>query len=161
MSKVELNIKALENLVKDLAVKKEVRVGIFEENNNRPDGQSNASIGLDHEFGTGYEGLEGERIETLAMRSFLREPIFSREKQIEEVANNSFKEVIEGNGNLDSVYEAIGEEALHIVKGAFETGGYGNWAKLSPMTEEKKGNDKILVDQGYLRDSITSKVVKL
>jgi hypothetical protein len=153
MSKVELNIKALENLIKDLVVKKEVRVGIFEENNNRPDGQSNASIGLDHEFGRPSIGLP--------MRSFLREPIFSREKQIEEVANNAFKEVVEGNGNLDSVYEAIGEEALHIVKGAFETGGYGDWKKLSPITEEKKGNNKILVDQGYLQDSITSKVVKL
>ncbi len=148
-AELKIDVTALKNLIRQLGNKKEVQVGIFKENNARADGKSNAEIGFKHEF--------GDPEEKLPMRSWLREPILEKGQQLADVVNESLSEDL----NLDNAYQALVVEAEKIVKGGFESGGYGKWKKLSPRTIAEKGNDKILVEKGYLEESVKSKVVKL
>jgi len=138
----------LKNLVKQLQVKKEVQVGIFE-NSVRKDGVPNAEIGFKHEFGS--------PLEHLPMRSWLRKPIFERGQQLAEAVNASLEQDL----NLPNAYKVLAKEAEHIVEGAFASGGYGEWKPLSDATVAKKGNDTILIETGQLKNAVKAKVVKL
>lgn len=146
---LEIDLKDLKNLAKQLENKKEVQVGIFEEDDQRKDGKKNSEIGFDHEF--------GNPLKNLPMRSWLREPIYSREQQLQEAAQNALDET----GSINEAYKALAKEAEHIVEGAFASGGYGKWERLSTITIDMKGNSDILIDTGDFKDSVKAKVVKL
>lgn len=143
---LQVNINDLHKLREFLDKKAEVKVGIFPENNINPLGKSNAEIGLKHET--------GDPETNLPMRSWLRMPLVLKSEQLLDVAANS----LAGGKNPKSVYKAIGDEAVHIVRSAFETGGFGHWRHLADVTIANKGNDEILVEHGYLRDAVKSKV---
>ena len=49
----------------------------------------------------------------------------------------------------------IGTVAVNIVKGAFLTGGYGEWLDITDATKAAKGSTRILVDNKILSGSIT------
>lgn len=53
------------------------------------------------------------------------------------------------------VLTLIAEQLRGIERELFETEGKGTWAPLASSTVARKGNDKILVDQGDLMDSLT------
>ncbi len=150
----KVDIKPLLKIKKELEEKMEVRVGIFQENDLRPDGKSNVEIGMDHEF--------GNPLTRLPMRSWLRVPLIQRSNQLLETAYNSIKNWLEYAGKLDlkKAYKAIGKEAEHIIQGGFESGGYGEWKPISDFTAAKKGNTKILIEYGFLKRAVKSKVVK-
>jgi len=147
-AELKFDITDLKNLAKQLQVKREVQVGIFEDS-KRKDGTSNAQIGFDHEFGSS--------LERLPMRSWLRKPIYDRGQQLAEAVNAS----LEQNLSLPKAYTALAKEAQHIVEGAFVSGGYGEWTPLSDATVAKKGNDTILIETGQLKNAVKAKVVKL
>lgn len=147
-AELKFDLTDLKNLAKQLQVKREVQVGIFEDS-KRDDGIYNAEIGFKHEFGSPQERLP--------MRSFLRKPILERSQQLSEAVNASLEE----NLSLPKAYQALAKEAEHIVEGAFASGGYGDWKPLSDVTVAKKGNEQILIETGQLKDSIKAKVVKL
>ena len=146
---VKYNIDGLVKVRKLLNEKVVIKTGIFEEESTRSDGKSNTQIGLDHEFGTSK----------VPKRSFLRVPFFLKRKELFDNAKLFLAEGLE-KGDLTGFYQKVSGECLNIVIGAFNSGGYGTWQKLSQRTIDTKGNDKILIDSGQLKDSIKSKVVK-
>ena len=147
-AELKFDLTNLKNLAKQLQIKREVQVGIFEDS-IRKDGIPNAQIGFDHEF--------GNALEYLPMRSWLRKPILERGQQLAEAVNASLEQDL----SLPNAYKALAKEAEHIVEGAFASGGYGEWEPLSDETVDNKGNDTILIETGQLKDSVKAKVVKL
>lgn len=154
-AELKFDLTNLKNLIKQLQVKREVQVGIFEDS-KRKDGTPNAEIGFKHEFGS--------PLEHLPMRSWLRKPILERGQQLAEAVNASLEQDL----SIPNAYKALAKEAEHIVEGAFASGGYGEWKPLSDLTialrYSKAGDamsDKILVETGQLKDSVKAKVVKL
>lgn len=53
------------------------------------------------------------------------------------------------------VLELIAEQLRGIERELFDTEGKGTWAPLAASTIARKGNDRILVDQGALMKSLT------
>ena len=148
---IKINLGKLYQIRELLNEKVVIKTGIFQEDDKRDDGGSNIEIGTKHEFGN-FE-------ENLPQRSFLRMPFFVKKDQIMDVAVNSIAEGLK-EGNLGEVYNKIADECTHVVKGAFASGGYGNWKPLTDFTVGRKGNSTILVETGQLRDVIKSKVEK-
>jgi len=147
-AELKFDLTNLKNLAKQLQVKKEVQVGIFEDS-IRADGVPNAEIGFKHEFGSPQEHLP--------MRSWLRKPIYERGQQLADAVSASLEQDL----SLPNAYKVLAKEAEHIVEGAFASGGYGEWKPLSDRTVAKKGNDTILIETGQLKNAVKAKVVKL
>ncbi len=146
-----INVKGLEALAKAFKnAKPEVHVGILGDS-ARGKGQSNASIGAHHEFGTS----------NIPQRSFLRVPIADNLERTMEAAGaldeNVLKQVL-AEGTIIPWLKKIGVLAEGIVAEGFATGGFGKWAPHSPGYTNNTG--QVLVDTQQLRNSITSEVVE-
>lgn len=148
----DLNLKPLEDLIKALELASpSARVGILGDKSQRPSDkgeQSNADIGVAHEFGT----------ETLPVRSFLRVPITTQmQKYLNEsnfFGSDSLKLIISEKSLMEWVRK-IGIIAETIVGDSFENGGFGTW---KPSNMDGKKIKQTLVETTQLRDSITSEV---
>jgi len=145
----DMDIKELETFERMLREKlPKIKVGILGNKDTRKDSDSNATIGLFHEFGT----------ENHEERSFLRMPI--REKFPELVKSSgllnrkSFEAEIKARSIL-GLARTIGMIGLRAVLEAFDTGGFGKW-KASNMKYKKV--QQTLVETQQLRDSITFEV---
>lgn len=152
MAKVEVkaDLKGLDNLQKNLNTKLVAKVGIFSDTNARDGESNNATIGARHEFGVLSEGLP--------RRSFLKDPIELKRKELLKTAKKVIEANIDKDGGTEKIFELIGIAGEAIVQEAFETGGFGTWQPLSQATINKKGSDSILIDTAQLRGAITSKV---
>ncbi len=120
--------------------------------NARPkkiDFTTNAAIGAIHEFGG----------KNMPQRSFLRVPIAEHlQKKMENAgafSKEELKEVVKSGSVLPWV-KKIAVLAEGIVAEAFATGGYGKWPAHAPGYTN--AGNRLLVDTGQLRDSITSEV---
>lgn len=151
MSDEVVNLRGLDKLVKALKVKTpKIRVGILGSKDARADSQSNATIGAAHEFGT----------TTIPQRSFLRVPLIDHlDKELEKSGINSkdnLNEIISG-GDLMPWLREIAVTAEAIVLEGFASQGYGKWAAWkNPNYMNNSG--QVLIDKGYLRDSITTDI---
>ena len=165
-SSVKITSDSLENLIKAFKHQKMyAKVGILDDKNARDDAigntttrsgdsgesQSNATIGLKHEFGS----------KKLPKRSFLRMPLI--EKLSDKISKSkllknghTMKKVID-EGSLHPLYDLIGGVGQDIVLEAFETGGFGKW---TPSDMSRKKIHQTLVETHQLRDSISFEVVK-
>ena len=112
------------------------------------DGNTVVDVGSFNEFGAGK----------VPQRSFLRTPFIVKKGDIAHAIKSQFKLVAEQGKDAGKALKTVGIEAENISKEAFVTGGYGQWAALSPVTIERKGSSQILIDKGILRSSITSEV---
>lgn len=119
-----------------------VNIGILEDGNARSDGQSNATIGAAHEFGTS----------TIPMRSFLRVPLTENLapalESSRDFSEDTLKAVVKGV-SLKPWGEIIGETGKDIVLEAFDTNGFGRWPK------DKIPQGQTLVKTGQLKGSIS------
>lgn len=151
-TKVTFKMKGLEELNKNLKRKIAVNIGVLGKNNARNDGASNASIGVLHEFGSFSQHLPA--------RSWLKMPLEIKQDELTgAVAEAIETAILEPNG-ITTIFRRAGIACEKIIQEGFETGGFGNWAPLSPATiKEKKGNTRILIDTSQLRRSITSEVI--
>lgn len=147
----EYSDKGLSAILKALAeVAPKARVGILGNKNQRNNGQanSNATIGLKHEFGK----------DDLPIRSFLRVPIIENLKIYLERAGafdkEAAKEVVKQKSFAPWVAK-LGIIAESIVADAFSTGGFGKW---KPSNMAFKKNHQTLIESQQLRNSITSEV---
>lgn len=151
---IELNTKGLDQLVRALKGKlPQVRVGILGSKSNRgnaKDGQTNASIGAEHEFGSSR----------MPVRSFLRMPIstFLNKKMENSGAfdEDVLRDVVK-QATIVPWLKKVAVLAEAIVQEAFDTSGWGQWPKWR-NPNYRNGNNRILDDTGQLRDSITSEV---
>ena len=149
-----IQLEELNNLIKNIPLFKKyhVKVGIIDDT-TRDDGKTNAQVG------NFAEKMEfGSRSENVPRRSFLVDPLKQwKSHELEEYLRKStgiMKDLTVVEKGVKRVYNRLGSRAKDIVQDAFYTGGFGNWKPLSKLTIKKKGNDRILVDTGQLRDSI-------
>lgn len=151
---VTLEVHGLDQILKALKGQKPTcRIGVLGGKSSREGGgPTNAEIGAAHEYGAPSRGLP--------VRSFLRVPISDRlQKDLEKsgaLTEAEFKEVVR-TGSVLPWLKKVAVLAEGIVRGAFDTGGYGAWkAWKDPNYTNNAG--QILVDTTQLRDSITSEV---
>lgn len=148
-----LNTKNLDQLIKALKGQlPRIHVGIIGGSVRKDQklGETNAGIGLIHEYGGGH----------CPQRSFLRVPLIDRLKKTMDNSGafdkDTLTEVVK-QATIIPWLKKISVLAEGIVTGAFETGGYGKWpAWKNP--NYKNGGNSLLVDTGQLRDSITSEI---
>lgn len=132
-----------------------VKVGILAGKNSRSDGnkETNASIGIKHEFGRMSSRPR------IRQRSFLKMPLETKSDELTKTVMGYAVEELAA-GTPETLLAKIGITAEGIIHQAFDTGGFGKWKALRPMTIEKKGHDRILIETMQLQRSITSEVVK-
>lgn len=149
---VYLNTKNLDGLIKALKENmSRARVGILGAKTNRKDpGATNAGIGAIHEFGSSK----------MPMRSFLRVPIADNlQKRLEDTGaldKDVLNDVVK-QGTVVPWLKKIAVLAEGIVAEAFASRGFGKWPAWRTPGYKNRDN-RILVDTGQLRDSITSEV---
>jgi hypothetical protein len=147
-SEVKGDFKNLNKLAKELSKKYYVDVGIIGAGSYE-DGATIAGIGAVHEFGSYTLGIPE--------RSFIRMPIEKQTSQIEKDTKSESKDLL-GKGDIKGVFQILGIACENAIQEAFETGGFGTWPDITDVTKQKKGSSAILIDDGTLRKSITSKV---
>lgn len=152
---VKIEDKDLKNVIKSLKSNLESRVGLIGAGATKIEGKATvAGIGALHEFGSPARNIPP--------RSFLRMPVELKSKVIARalVSKKALIEQALANGNEETIYKILGVAAEGVIEQAFQTGGFGQWSKLSPKTIQKKGSNKILIDTNQMRSSIVSKVSK-
>jgi hypothetical protein len=150
-NEIKLDLKILKEIEKELKTNEYVKIGILGNKNTRNDFNTNAMIGMVHEFGSAGKNIPE--------RSFLRMPLREKlPKMIKEIGKGVILGLAKQNANL--FLKKIGVLGEQIIQEAFDTGGFGKWAKLSNKTIKRKGFDKTLIETTQLRKSITSEVKK-
>jgi len=143
------NIKGFERLAKELqeAKRSKVKIGIIN-NYTYPTGESILDVGIAHEFG----------VKKAPRRSFIRMPFEYKRDEMAKQTTVEFVDIVNGKSTTQRSLNRLGMKGQNIVREAFKTGGFGNWAKLSPETIEAKKSSSILIDTGMLVNSISYKV---
>jgi len=152
-SKIKIDISGLKRLDSFLANQKQALIGIFQSDDARDDGNSNASIAAKHEFGSFSENIP--------QRSLLRMPLAVKAKEMAGNASIAIRNNLTNPGGVDVVANAIGAAGLGAIQEAFDTKGFGQWLPNSPQTILfKGGKDTPLIDTAEMRQSITFIVAK-
>lgn len=152
------------------ALSNAIKVGVLERTNARDDGQTNAQVGANSEFGVPEEICTTEATEAargrgpmcwagVPARSFLRVPI--GEHLGPELSKDSkiVVDIIAGKVEGVTLADVVGVIAVRTVDDAFATGGFGQWQPNSERTTEWKGSSQPLIDSNQLRDSIAYDLV--
>lgn len=146
---ITIDLKGLEQVIKSLKGKLPiVSIGVVKESRAKGK-QSNAAIGIYHEYGTAK----------LPRRSFLRVPLIDNlEKYLEKSGafdRDALARVVQ-QGSLFPWMQKVSVLCEQIVQDAFDTGGFGKWPKWKPGYQNNSG--QLLVDTTQLRNSIASEV---
>ena len=107
-------------------------------------GQTVAQVGAQHEYGAG-----------VPRRSFLRTPFAVKKDDMDKAIAKQFEDVFNRGKKAEQALGLVGKVAVNIVKGAFLTGGYGEWPDITDATKAAKDSTRILVDNKTLSGSIT------
>jgi phage gpG-like protein len=132
----------------DALAKKAVFVGLPKEKVGGKiygDGMSIIRVGAIHEFGYKH----------IPQRSFLRTPFKTQMAAINKATAAEFEAILTKGRKAEQALGRIGVIATNISKGAFRSGGYGQWPGLKASTIRAKGSGTPLIDTGTLRSSIT------
>ena len=143
-----------------------IKVGVFA--GNYPNGESIASVGLIHEFGSvtprtfTYKG-KSVKISGIPQRSWLRMPLKSRRFKVlndREFLKSILIVAMSNDKELDKWLNYIGLEAVQIIREAFLTGGFGKWDNnMSSEYIKLKGSaDSPLLDTSLLASSVEYKI---
>lgn len=150
---VKGDLKGLKKFIKSLGELNglTVKVGVLKGHNARNDKQTNAGVGLVHEFGSFTKHIPE--------RSFLKMPLTTHQQEVIKAAKAGIEHnLVEGTVREKMVQ--IGTAAEKVVDDAFDSGGFGMWQPISKATEDRKNSAAILIDSGELRKSISSEVTK-
>ena len=137
-----------------------VKVGLLGSGKARPDGLSNAEIGIVHEFGAPEANIPA--------RPWLRPPIEAKRAEYEKQISDGLDAALRGTGNLDRALGLVGQQAAAAVKGYVTQGPPippPNSEKTQKRKESKrrkgsKGEVRTLVDTGRMVGGVTYKVEK-
>ena len=143
-----------------------INIGVFA--GNYPNGESIASVGLIHEFGSvtgrtfSYKG-KSVHISGIPQRSWLRMPLKSRRFKVlndREFLKSILIVALSNDKELDKWLNYIGIEAVQIIREAFLTGGFGKWDNnMNPEYIKLKGSaDSPLLDTSLLVSSVEYKI---
>ena len=171
MSEIRADFRKLNNLLKALADKHQIQVGVFSDKDKArkdPGGKKpigNAELGAIHEYGSPSRHIPP--------RSFLRMPLHVKGSEIARIVAPVVRTMLE-EGRAVELKVKIGLAAEQVIDEAFATGGFGNWApdkqrtvmakttksmKAKIRRQGKKITGMPLIDTGALRRSIASRVV--
>lgn len=147
----------LNKLVEGLSKKVYVDIGILgEDSRTEEGGLTTAGLGAVHEFGTDRAGRGNKTV--IPERSFIRMPLETGQDDIEKTIEPKIKKYV-AEGDIEGLFKLIGIAGEARIQEAFESGGFGSWEALKESTiKAKKGSEAILIDDGTLRKSISSKV---
>lgn len=152
------NLKSLEDLKKSFKQPYEVHVGILKNTasrtNKNKSGINNAELGALMELGS----INGH----IPARSWLKNPIKKISPQINKFFNESKKNLkysFEKRGGTRALFSALGKFCVGVIKGGFNSAGYGAWERNAPATIRKKGRDTPLKDTRQLKNAVTYRVV--
>lgn len=149
---ISFNLDGLNKLIKHSEEMNKLctKVGILGDNNPTYEGGiTTAEIASHHEFGT----------IKIPKRSWLMMPLEKYlQDNIKEFHNKIF--IALRHGNIKEIFMLVGMAAEAIIQDAFNSGGFGEWKPLAPITIKRKGSSAILIDTAQLRKSVTSKVEK-
>lgn len=154
-SEVSGDFSKLEKLIENLEKDYYVDIGILGASGSTEGGLTVAGVGAVHEFGTDKAGRSRDTV--IPERSFIRMPLETGQEDIEKQIDPKLQELIE-KGDIKGIFKLIGIAGESRIQEAFETGGFGSWEDIKESTKKSKGSDAILIDQGPLKQSITSKV---
>lgn len=153
---IEGDFSQLEKLVENLGKNHYVDIGILGESNKTVEGGLTlAGIGAVHEFGTDRAGRGNKTV--IPERSFIRMPLETGQNEIEKAVEPKIKELL-AKGDIKGIFKLIGIAGEARIQEAFESGGFGEWEPNADSTIKQKGSDSPLIDEGDLRQAITSKV---
>lgn len=182
---IDADFKQLEKLIKELDSDYYVDIGILGKQTATEDGITLAGIGAVQEFGkiinhpggTPYKivgkgksvfvkkgsadaiGVTGPHQISIPERSFIRMPLEKKAKDIQKDAENIMQDSMEKQ-DIKQIFTTIGISGEAAIKEAFATRGFGSWAPNAESTVRQKDSDSPLIDEGALRNGITSKVSK-
>ena len=131
----------------DPSVPKKIKNNMLDTYHQNP---NNAEVGAAMEFGVFSKKIPA--------RSFLKMPILTKLKEKIPQIQSHFSNTVIKQG-LKSTLELMGIQAKVCVQEAFQSGGFGTWAPLSPITTYLKESETIGIDTGQLSQAITSEVV--
>lgn len=152
-SKITSNLKGLEDFVAFMKDHR-ARVGVLGDKAQRNDDSplNNAEIGLIN--------FTGSVTKNIPPRDFLIFPLEYKRREItKKLGGNDVKAALM-RGDFKLVFKLLGIIGEGICKEAFESGGYGQWARNAPLTIAIKGFDQPLVHFSELKRSIGSDVTK-
>jgi hypothetical protein len=155
---VKSDFKNLDAFVQGLRAGYIVKVGIMGQKNTRNDtsNKSNADIGFIQEFGRPRTA----KSPAIPMRSFLRMPLmFKADRILKEMKQVQMVKKLE-KGDFLQILKDLGFICERVILDAFDSAGFGSWAKNAAYTIKKKKGSQPLIDLGFLRKSISSQVVK-
>lgn len=148
---IKLNTKGIDDLIAAFKYVPTIKVGVLGNKDNRTKGsETNASIGLKHEFGLGG----------MPLRSFLRMPLTEKLGDALENTRAFSRDILLKVIKDKSITEWAKKIALvaeTVVQDAFDSGGFGKWPKWKTKGYENN-TGMILVDTQQLRNSISSEV---
>lgn len=154
-SNIKIDLSGLQQLDKFFSNQKQAHLGIFQSEDARDEGGSNAQRGATHEFGD----LTG-KIPT-PKRSWLRMPVKVKANDITKNAIIAIKNNLTNPKGTDIVAKSIGAAGLGVIQEAFDTHGFGLWDANAPKTIKKKGGKNTpLIDTAEFRQSITFSVAE-
>lgn len=155
---VKVDISKMKALAKALGDSFEIRVGILGNKAARKNGDgglNNAELGFIQEFGSVKKKIPARSFLGMPLNLYLVDYLKSKKG----FGDKEIKKAVK-NGSLLELAKKVGIVAEQVVQDAFETRGFGNWAKNRPSTIRRKGSDSPLIDTGELRRSITSEAKK-
>jgi len=128
----------------ELMKKRVVTAGIHTDDDARDDGESNASIGMMHEFGLG-----------VPQRSFMRSAFDENEAKIKKIANLAYGGAAKGRWTPDKAAKQIGEGLVAEIKEKIRT---NIPPALADATVAAKGSTAALIDTGAMLNAIDFEV---
>ena len=151
------DLSKLNKFVEGFSKNLHVDIGILGGNGSTDQGGITlAGLGAVHELGTDKAGRNKDT--EIPERSFIRMPLETGQDEIISQIEPKVKEYLE-KGDTLGLMKLIGVAGEARIKEAFETGGFGKWEELKASTiKAKKGSTAILINEGTLRNAITSDV---
>lgn len=150
---VTANMKGMDILRSHLTAGTYARVGVIGDSASRTDGSiSNAEIGMINEVGSHERNIPP--------RSWLRWPIFFKEKEIAAYVKSPPILSMLMAGKVKEALTLVGIFGESIVQEGFETRGFGQWEPNAPATIARKGSSAPLIDTSQLRRAVSSDVVE-
>lgn len=149
-SEITGDFSRLEKLIEGLECDFSTDVGVFSEAKTT-DGQQVAEYGAYNEFGSIVVKDRPPK------RSFIRMPIEQKQEKIETYVSGKAQGHLE-TGDVKAIFQDIGIACESVIQEAFDTQGFGSWKPNAETTIERKGSSTPLIDDGTLRNVVTSRV---
>lgn len=151
---IKLDINGITQLRKGTKEPYKVKVGVI---NGGDWKASDDSITV---AGYGYINEMGSITANIPQRSFIRSPLSLHLKDNIKKYKQKYIDLIFKKHKIKEAYDLLGVNCKGIILQAFSDANGGAWAPNSPITIERKGSSRPLIDTGRLRKSIDFKTVK-